>query len=165
MHTLYLIRHAKSDWENQLADFERPLNGRGLHNAPLMGQLLKAQGVQPDLVVSSPAVRALHTAQLVAEELGYEPTRIRTEPRIYEAMTSTLQEIIHSLPDTAATVLLFGHNPGFTRLANLLCTDLELDNLPTCGIVALGFATGSWRAVEAGTGSLLLLDYPRRHTG
>jgi phosphohistidine phosphatase len=165
MRTLYLIRHAKSDWETGLPDEERPLNARGLRNAPLMGQLLQAQGVQPDLIVSSPATRAHHTSRLIAAAVGYPEASIKLEPRIYEAMTATLQDVIQHLPDTAATVFLFGHNPGFTRVANVLCPDLSLDNLPTCGIVAIQFAVGSWRAVEAGTGSLLLLDYPKRHTG
>ncbi|MCE3008361.1 MAG: histidine phosphatase family protein [Bacteroidetes bacterium] len=163
MKTLYIIRHAKSDWDQGLADFERPLNARGLRNAPFMGKLLRDRGVKFDLVISSPARRALHTARFICSELGYPLDAIWQEAAIYEATTGVLQQLVLGLPAQHDTIALFGHNPGLTRLANLLAGTLQLDNLPTCGMVVLQFDVADWQYAETGTGRVLLVDYPRKH--
>jgi len=163
MKTLYLIRHAKSDWDVAAADFDRPLNARGLRNAPFMGKLLRDRGVKFDRVISSPARRALHTAQLLCAELGYPPDAIQTDASIYEATTGSLQQLVQALPPQLATVALVGHNPGLSRLAWLLAHEPKPDELTTCGIVVLRFAVHSWSQLETGTGQLILQDYPKRH--
>ena len=110
--TLFLVRHAKSSWLNpQLADFERPLNDRGLSNAPFMGEFMRKQKLIPGVIVSSPAARARHTAELFKEG-GHFDAEIIFEPKIYEASTNTLRELVSNFSDAFKSVMLVGHNPG-----------------------------------------------------
>ncbi len=162
MKKLYLMRHAKSDWNGYyVSDFERTLNKRGLHDAPMMGDVLKEK-ISPDLIVASPAVRAKMTAETVAEKLGYPKENIRFEKGIYEASASDLTEIIHRLPDDAKEVLLVGHNPALTDLINRL-GNVRLDNLPTAALVGFSFDTDSWKDVEPGSGTYLFFEYPKKY--
>jgi phosphohistidine phosphatase len=144
MRTLYLIRHAKSSWDSPgLRDIDRPLNERGLRDAPFMANLLSKQGIRPDLIVTSPAKRANTTACLFAQSLGYAESDIVRNGDIYEATPLTLLKIIGALPNEAQTVLLFGHNPTFTEIANYF-SDNFIDNVPTCGIVMITSDADSW---------------------
>lgn len=157
---LLIIRHAKSDWGNAgLSDFDRPLNKRGRANAPEMAQRLVAQGIRPDLMVSSPALRAFTTATFFAEAWKISVDDIQKEPNIYEASSRTLLSIINSLPNQYAQIALFGHNPGLTDLVNYL--DGHIDNLPTCGVVLIEFPFDDWQLVSAGTGKVVHYDYPK----
>jgi len=162
MKHLLLCRHAKSSWKNSsLADFDRPLNKRGKKDGPEMGRRLAERGLQLDLIVSSPARRALETAKLVARELGISRKEIKVERKIYDSFPSALQRIIHQLDDGYDRVMLVGHNPETTMLANIL-GDLSIDNVPTCGIVALDFAVDAWQDVREGEGILVFFDYPKK---
>lgn len=150
MKHLWLARHAKSDWsEEGLSDFDRELNKRGLRDAPAMGRWLAARGVKPQVMVTSPARRALHTAELLAEGMGFSKAFIFHEPRIYEAHTGELQEIIEESDDNLDHLMLVGHNPGMTQLVNILGGG-PLDNLPTCSIAALTYDVESWAAAGSG---------------
>ena len=163
MKRLYLIRHAKSSWKDQgLADIERPLNKRGKQDAPFMGKRLKETKVHPDLIVSSPAKRALKTAKVIAEEIGYPKKRIKTDESIYLAGVSTLLHVIQNIEDSYQQVMLFGHNPGFTDLAESL-TNQKFDNIPTCGIVCMDFDINSWKKVSEGKGKVVFFDYPKKY--
>lgn len=145
MRTLYLIRHAKSSWDNPgLRDFNRPLNERGLHDAPRMARHLAGLGVRPDLLVSSPAKRALSTALFFAAEMGIAEEAVVREPDIYEADPADIMRIVGALPDNAATVLLFGHNPTLTDVSNRF-SDVFIPNVPTCGIVQIVSSADAWR--------------------
>ncbi len=147
MRNLYLIRHAKSSWDFPgLRDFDRPLNERGHRDAPRMARFLQGAGVQPDLLVSSPAKRALTTAEYFAQTFGLPEADIRCEPDVYEASTHDILRIIQRLPDTARVVFLFGHNPTFTDVANRF-TEAYIDNIPTCGIVCLESTAAHWAEV------------------
>jgi len=140
MKRLVLIRHAKSSWENlQQRDFERPLNKRGEHDAPLMGEELKRRGIHLDHMLASPATRAITTARSIAKATGFENKRIEEVPGIYEASPDTLLQLIRNLDKHVKTVALVGHNPGLTMLANRL-GDRFIDNIPTCGVVILDVA-------------------------
>ena len=162
MKRLYLIRHAKSSWDDHaLSDFERPLNERGQTDAPVMGKRLKQANVQPDCILASPAQRALQTAQILAAELDFPKERIITAKGIYEAGVSDLLKVIRSIEDAFQHVLLIGHNPGMTDLANYL-TDARLDNLPTCGVVCADFDVSSWKEVAAGQGTFVFFDCPKQ---
>ncbi|MBK8564674.1 MAG: histidine phosphatase family protein [Saprospiraceae bacterium] len=148
MKTLYLVRHAKSNWDNHLLrDIERPLNERGLADAPNMAKLMKIKGVQPDLILTSPAVRAMSTAAYFKIALGVEGEDFWVRDGIYEAISATIQQIIETLPESANSVMLFGHNPTFTSVANLF-TDNYIDNIPTCGVVCIVSDADSWPAVS-----------------
>lgn len=150
MKKLWILRHAKSDWGSpSLPDFERPLNKRGLANAPAMGAFLSEHGL-PDLVLCSPARRARQTAERVSESMGYAVGRIQFEPRIYEASPETLLDVIEQVPDAVQHLMLVGHNPGLTMLVNMLGG--SLDNLPTCSVISFEFDSKDWA----------LLCYPPR---
>ncbi|HTM97258.1 MAG TPA: histidine phosphatase family protein [Pedobacter sp.] len=158
---LILIRHAKSDWANPgLKDFDRPLNKRGNLNAPEMAQRLVNQKIRPNLIVSSPALRALTTAKYFAKAWEIEEKAIQTEKHIYEAGIKTLLTIVNGFDDKFETIAMFGHNPGFTDFANYL-SEVEIYNMPTCSVVMLEFPFESWEMVSAQTGKILLFDYPK----
>jgi len=161
--TLTLIRHAKSSWKDAaLGDFERPLNKRGRENAPLMGRRLKEAGIRFDLVISSPALRAITTARMITAELGYSEHSLIEEPRLYGATVSELLDIVHRLPDERSRVALVAHNPGLTEFCNYLC-DENIANLPTCGIAGIDFELDTWQAVYRSTGKLSHFEYPRKY--
>lgn len=163
MKKLFLIRHAKSSWDEEgLTDFERPLNKRGKRDAPFMASLLNKEKIIPDFIISSPANRAISTAQIFAEELNYPSEKILIEKIIYLSGIKELEEIVQSIPDTYKTVLLFGHNPSLTYYANHLGNKF-IDNIPTCGIVGLEFKNKSWREVERGICKTFFFEYPKKY--
>jgi phosphohistidine phosphatase len=158
---LFLVRHAKSDWSvGGQKDFERNLDGRGLHDAPNMGRKLFQMGIKPDLILSSPAERARLTSELVAEQLKYDPDKIVFDDEIYEASVRSLLNVINSLDDKYQNVMIFGHNPTFTYIAEYL-TKREIGNIPTCGAVQIEFPIKSWKEVSEGTGDLKFFIYPK----
>jgi phosphohistidine phosphatase len=157
---LLICRHAKSSWQDtSLSDFERPLNRRGERDAPEMGHRMARRGVVPDLIMASPAVRAIATAIHYAQQLGIPPTQIRRNPEQYEASVSALVGLIRTVDSGVGTLMLVGHNPESTDLANVL-GGLSIENIPTCGIVALVFFQRAWADLAAGSGSCLFFDYP-----
>jgi len=159
---LFLVRHAKSSWKNpDLEDFDRPLNKRGKRDAPLMGQRLKQAGTKPDLIISSPAKRAAKTAKVFAHEIGYPVENIGWIQPLYAAGAQTLLEVVRGLDDSFHQVLLVGHNPGLSYFAENL-TGTAVDNIPTCGIFAVDFESGSWRSIREGAGILVFFDFPKR---
>ncbi|WP_231460112.1 histidine phosphatase family protein [Pedobacter sp. Leaf132] len=156
---LLLVRHGKSDWGNlDLKDFDRPLNKRGKENVPEMAERLLKKGFKFDLIVSSPAKRAKTTAKFFAE--AYNVDDIRYEESIYEANTTTLLKVVNGLDDAADIIVMFGHNPGFTDLANEL-SDADIYNIPTAGMVLMSFPFDSWKMISKGTGDLVFFDYPK----
>lgn len=162
MKTILLCRHAKSSWKDlSLADRDRPLNKRGKRNVPEMGRRLAERGITPDAVISSPAVRAVKTANRLVRELGFPKKNIQVRPAIYETSPTLLLALIRNLPETQETVILVGHNPEFTTLANIL-GNLHIINVPTCGIVALEFCVNTWEEIMEGKGSLVFFDYPKK---
>lgn len=161
MRTLFLIRHAKSSWDSPgLRDFNRPLNERGLRDAPKMAQILVGQKVVPDLLVSSPAKRAITTAQFFAAAFGIPGESIDQRPEIYEAAPRDILKVIAGLPDPAHTVLLFGHNPTFTDVANHFSDEL-IYNIPTCGIVRIDSGAATWREMYEGNSSVKACFFPK----
>ncbi|MFI6032522.1 SixA phosphatase family protein [Amycolatopsis magusensis] len=115
---LIVMRHAKSAWPDGIADFDRPLNERGLRDAPAAGRWIRENGPAPQVVVSSPAVRARTTCDLVTTELPAQP-ELRHEDRLYGEPAETLVEVLRELPDVE-TVMLVGHNPVLEDLVALL---------------------------------------------
>ncbi|WP_035565703.1 SixA phosphatase family protein [Hymenobacter sp. IS2118] len=161
MKTLYLLRHAKSSWSfDELSDQERPLNDRGRDDAPAMGQALAKRRICPDLVVSSPAVRAMSTAVLVAREMQYPHDKIVVEAGIYGADVDQLLAVIHDLPDAADIVLLVGHNPTITETANALSPN-SVNDMPTAAVVCLRFTCEQWSEVGKANAEFYFYDFPR----
>ena len=160
MKKLYIIRHAKSSWSDEkLDDFERPLNKRGKANAPMMGVRLKENGIMPDIIISSPAKRAKSTAEIIAKEIGYEK-KVLFDENIYESSIDELRKILTALHDKNSTVFVVGHNPSLNDLANYYVGHEE--NIPTCGIVEIGFECERWADIEPKNAKLLLFDYPKK---
>ena len=163
MKTLYLMRHAKSSWSfDELSDQERPLNDRGRDDAPAMGRALAKRDITLDLLVSSPAVRALSTAVLVARELKYAHADIKVEPAIYQADMDMLLAVIRDLPDAAGEVLLTGHNPTITDVANYLLPSGGLTHeMPTAAVVCVRFQAEYWADASPANSEFYFYDYPR----
>lgn len=160
MKKLLLVRHAKSSWEDfSQPDHNRPLDKRGLADAPMMGQRLLAKQIIPEWIVSSTAYRAEATAKIIATELQL-PDKITTTSEIYEAGIGNLISVISGLDNKLNLVMLVGHNPGFTMLANYLQSDQHIDNMQTCATALLSFDIENWAEIESG--KLLDYDYPKR---
>lgn len=166
MKKLLLCRHAKSSWKDlALRDVDRPLNKRGKRDAPEMGGRLKALGIRPDMIVTSPAVRARKTAKQLARALGYKKSKVRVIVEVYAATAEELLRVVRDFDDRDDLVILVGHNPETTALANIIGDlEIEIDNVPTCGIVGLDFAVASWKEVGKARGTLAFFDYPRKRT-
>lgn len=152
MRVLYLLRHAKSSWDDaSLRDFDRPLKKRGRTAAERIGRELAAEKPGDLLVVCSPAVRARETAQIVLKS-----ARIRSQElfdkRIYEASLGDLRQVVAELPDEKRSVILIGHNPGFEELLAFL-TGRGM-RVPTCTLAKIGFEAESWKDVKTGAGTL-----------
>jgi phosphohistidine phosphatase len=161
MKRLTLVRHAKSSWKDaRLADVDRPLSGRGKRDAPRVGAFLAAQGILPDIILSSPARRARKTAQLLAGQFPGVDERILCDPALYEATAEALLERVRAFDESWQHVMLVGHNPGLTEFANLL-TATGVDNIPTCGVMAADLPVDFWSAAAAGGGSVFLYVTPK----
>jgi phosphohistidine phosphatase len=165
MKILTLIRHAKSSWKDPtLPDWDRPLNKRGRRDAPMMGERLAARGAYADLLVTSPAVRAVATAEAIAAEIEYPTDEILLDERLYGADEFEILEVIQGLDDAWERVMLVGHNPGLTDLVNAL-SPTGIDNVPTCGIVELTYDTESWALIGRIDPVAVDYDYPKKDPG
>ena len=161
MKTLFLIRHAKSSWSDPgLPDQERPLSDRGKRDAPKMGKRLAKRNVRPDLILSSPAVRALTTAEIIAKKLDYKLKDIVVDDRLYAGAVHDLLDVIHKLRNKLERVMLFGHNPEFTELAHRLASQVEL--MPTCAVAEFKFDAKSWSDIGKVTPVKVALTYPKK---
>lgn len=161
MKKVYIIRHAKSSWsDEEIDDFDRPLNKRGRTNAPFMAELLKKQNIVPDLIISSPALRAKSTAEIIAKKLNYKK-EIVYESDIYESDVATLHNIFTNIDNENGTVFLFGHNPELNMLAEMYVGFDE--NIPTCGILEVEFECERWRDISAENAKLVSFEYPKKY--
>lgn len=140
MKTLYLIRHAKSDWLHDLPDFDRPLNERGHSDAPKMAKYLLDQGFKIDHFVSSPAKRALTTCRYFAETFGN--SKIQKVEDLYEPLLEDFDNTIIRLSDDCASAALFSHNPTISQYASSITG--ESIEFPTCGVAVIEVDTDEW---------------------
>ena len=163
MKTLYLVRHAKSSWKHpELSDTERPLNKRGKTDAPFMGKLLKKKKEIPGLILSSPAKRALSTAQRFAEEMGINKKKIVVEEDLYMADFEDFAGVISESEDNNSSLMIISHNPGLTSFAGYI-SDSNIDNIPTAGAVRIDFDIDSWKDIKDRKGKLIFFEYPKKH--
>lgn len=164
MKTLYLMRHAKSDWGAAgLPDHARALNDRGRRDAPFMGQQLLTRDLPPlDLILCSPAVRALTTATLVARELNYDVSKIRIEDTLYESDREAYLRVISSVKSSVEELMLVGHNYTITDVANYL-SPVHVPELPTAGVVCLRFNVMSWGNLEKDSAEYAFIDFPKNY--
>jgi phosphohistidine phosphatase len=162
MKTLTIFRHAKSSWDfPDLTDHDRPLNKRGERDAPVMAERLQTAGIRPSLILSSPAVRAWRTAKILARQIGYPVEFLQREPGLYHAGVNKLLDVIAVQDDGFNNIVIVGHNPGLTDLANELEPGLT-SNIPTAGFVALRVETGDWDLRRRGSVELMAFEYPKK---
>jgi phosphohistidine phosphatase len=161
MKTLYVVRHAKSDKDNdKLEDIDRPLNSRGYTDAHAIAAKLNDTRKKPELIISSPAVRALTTALIFARKFNYDPKKIILEHSLYETGIKEYMDVIRETDNAFGSVMLFGHNSTITSLVNTLTTPFT-DNVPTCGVTAISFSSDNWKDIGKGSGKLVLHDFPK----
>jgi phosphohistidine phosphatase len=159
--SIVFVRHAKSDWSIPgQKDFDRTLNQRGLLDAPRMGKKLMEMGISADYIIASPAERAKATAEFVAEQLQYDIDKIEWVENLYEASLRNVLQEINRLDDAFQTVLIFGHNPTFTHIAEYF-TKEPIGNIPTCGMVCVDFDLDSWALISGQTGKMRFFIYPK----
>lgn len=164
MKTLFLVRHAKASRDDPLLpDRKRPLTDRGRRDAKRMGERLAKRGVEPDRIVSSPATRALATAEIMAGELGYKRKDIVVDDRLYAATQAQLLEVVRELPDEETCVMLYGHNPELAVFAHQLSGDTG--DLPTCAVVELGYDVESWSGIGTNAPISVSLRTPKSDSG
>jgi len=160
MKTLILIRHAKSSWDDMaLGDKDRPLNDRGKRDAPKVGERLAKRHARPDLILSSPATRALATAQIIAEKLDYKGSNIVVNDRLYAVEADELLDVIRQIDDRAERVMLIGHNPELTELAHRLSSNIT--HLPTCAVAEFTFDSPSWKRIGTDKPAKVALECPK----
>jgi phosphohistidine phosphatase len=160
MKVLFLVRHAKSSRDEPgVPDRERPLDGRGRHDAPAMGRRLAGRGLIPERVVASPALRALTTARLLADGLGLAREEIVVDERLYASNAGRLLEIVHALDVVLERVMLVGHNPEFAELAHRLSK--SIDDMPTCAVAEFHFDTAAWADIGGVAPEKVTFDVPK----
>jgi phosphohistidine phosphatase len=162
MKKLFIVRHAKSSWDYpDLDDIDRPLNKRGKRNAPEMGKRLLRKGIKPESLITSPANRARTTAKKIAKALSFPKDQIVIDPTLYHGTNRDIINVIRKVSDEINTLMIFGHNPGFTDLVNQL-SGSNIYNIPTCGIAEIGFNVQSWAEIDTKMGKLIDFDYPKK---
>jgi phosphohistidine phosphatase len=158
-----IIRHGKSSWENSsLKDIDRPLRGRGVQKTKVMGRYLADNRMIPDKILSSPAVRAIETAKIIARYLKVDEENIIVRPELYPGKAESITTLLSELPNDINYVMLFGHNPAFTDLGNLLLGEDEFDWLPTSGLIHLKFSSCLWADIVNAKAGLLDYVTPRQ---
>ena len=158
--TLFIVRHGKSTWDYPaVSDIDRPLKDRGIKDAYDMADRILKIGIMPDVIISSPAVRALHTAIIFSRVLQLPPDEIIINQDLYLAEYDEILSVITATDNSRKSLMIFGHNPGFTELANHL-SGLNIDNVPTTGLVQLTFTTESWKGISRKCLSSEFFDSP-----
>ncbi|XOV78268.1 MAG: histidine phosphatase family protein [Aestuariibacter sp.] len=157
MKQLLLCRHAKSSWKHNVEDLYRPLNARGLRQAPRIAQTLT---FKPELIICSPAIRAYATALAYCHELHWDPQDININQQLYEAGLTQLLKILKDIPDKCDSVMLIGHNPGFNQLLSYLAPDNDIDNVVTSARVDITLEIETWRMIDQSCGTVSDITTP-----
>jgi phosphohistidine phosphatase len=161
MKTVYIVRHAKSSWENPLLpDDQRPLLEKGKKRTKKIIDFLLRQDVSVDLMISSHAVRALETAKILAHALRYPKENIRIDSRIYSTDGNGLFDEFNDLPEKSSSVMIIGHNPALTDFVNSFL-DAKIDHLPTSGVFSITFRTERWEEVSNSEFTINFLIFPK----
>jgi phosphohistidine phosphatase len=166
MKTLTILRHAKSSWDDPVADFDRPLNARGRKAAVTVGEELRRRGAKFDCVIASPAKRVRETLDQLAKGYG-APLDLHFDERIYLASADNLLDLVRGITDDVQSALIVGHNPGLHRLALLLTRDggglrqRIADKYPTAAAATVDLDANRWSEVEPDSGELSALILPR----
>ncbi|MCB1616978.1 MAG: histidine phosphatase family protein [Pseudomonadales bacterium] len=163
MKLLTLIRHAKSDWRDcSVPDIKRPLNPRGLNDAPLMGNIIRERGFRFDRMYTSPAKRCRDTASLIAENAELPIKQIKEEKGLYTFDQNDLYERVLGFHNKHRSIALVAHNPAITDLLNRLC-DENIPNMPTCAVAVIRLDTRFWAELPYCTKEIAYYDYPKNY--
>lgn len=158
---LLLVRHAKSDWgDPSLSDFDRPLNGRGKQDAPVMAHRLLDNKVKIDAFISSPAKRAKKTAAIFAKAYKIKKDDLLFRDELYGASENVFWDVIATADNKSDSIAIFSHNPGLTDFANLL-SSTRIDNIPTCGVFAVKADCDKWKNFKEAKKEFWFFDYPK----
>lgn len=149
MKHLIMVRHGKSSWELSVDDRDRPLKERGVNDAHKVSRHFGSFSVVPDVVYSSPAIRALHTCVIFLRNLKIPYHKFSLADRLYVFSGSELIDFLRDLPDSQDRIMIFGHNHAFTDIVNEL-GDVHIDNVPTTGLVHLSFNIKQWKDIGRG---------------
>lgn len=144
-----------------MEDIDRSLMERGIRDSYVMGKRLLEKGLIPELIFSSPAIRALHTAVIMARVMKIPEEKLCIKNELYMPYRGDIIKIIESAPDGVQSLALFGHNPCFTSLANGFLRE-PIDNLPTGGVAVITFNTGSWKEISPDNVVAETVDYPKK---
>lgn len=157
------VRHAKSNWDHPgLDDFDRPLDQRGLHDAPMMARKMKELHLVPDFIITSGANRAKSTAEFFKKEFDITADRFVVNNRLYEASAETVYAVLREAPDSARFIYLFGHNPTLTWVANSI-SGVHIDNVPTCGVVHIQAILSHWSKFNPAHAGFIGFHYPKQY--
>jgi phosphohistidine phosphatase len=163
MLRLTLVRHAKTEpARSDQEDWDRVLEPRGQRDAPEMGRRLKHRHMKPERILSSPAVRALATATILARELGVQAARVQQDERLYLAAPKDMLKVVRDLGGNLQHVMIVGHNPGITEFADRLSAERSVDNMPTCAVYTLEFDIARWADLDWSSGVNADMDYPKK---
>lgn len=161
---LYLMRHAQAETSSPMSkDFDRMLTPTGMAESTKMGERLAGLQVRPSLIITSPASRCARTAELLAERMGYDTDAVLQEPELFEASVRALLAVISRIEESHTAVMVVGHNPAATYLAEYL-TRSEIGSMPTGGVVKIQFDGQKWSEVTGQSGQLIWFDYPEKNT-
>ena len=160
MKTLLLLRHAKSSWSDEgISDIDRPLKKSGVQNAIEVAEKLKLRKVLPDLIISSPAVRAVSTALIFARTLSYPYQGILLNEMVYDFSKEALLTLIHNLDDNFDNVMMVGHDPALTHLLNHL-SGKAFEKIPTASVACIQFNVKHWQKTGPKNGKFLFIESP-----
>ena len=161
MKTLYIVRHAKASWDfPELPDVERPIIEKGINNTKKIVIELNERKVEVDLIISSHAKRALETAKIIATGIYYPIEKIEISKGIYEVDMYDILSLISEVNDDVHSLMIFGHNPAFTQLANYFLTE-EIEILPTSGVVSIEFEMEKWTDIEKAKHKIKFILFPK----
>jgi len=159
---LFIIRHGKSSWESIVSDFDRPLTERGVKNAYEMADLLIKTDRVPELLYSSPAARALHTAVIMSREWDLTDDSLQIRSPLYLPEPDDIGKTLFEVPDEIRSVAVFGHNPGFTQFANRFSQE-RIENIPTAGVVIVTLELESWTGLFDARVVECTFEYPKKY--
>ncbi len=161
MKRLYLVRHAKSSWEEPGgSDMDRPLLEKGIKRTMKVIRFLNQRNVKIDLMISSPATRAIQTAAMIAKGIGYPEDKIQIDRKIYDGYYDRMLDLIYATYNEVNSLMILGHNPSITNLANLFLHP-GIDLLPTTGTVCISFDVKRWESIPSADPVSEFIIYPK----
>ncbi|MHB0754163.1 SixA phosphatase family protein [Polaribacter sp. R77954] len=161
MKTLYIVRHAKSSWEySGIDDVDRPLKKRGIKDAHLMSKFLSKNIDRPDVFVSSSANRALHTAIIFCDNLGFPLSNLQISRQLYSFSDGYLVKTVSALDDAFNSAIIFSHDHGINTFVNKFGSK-PIAHVTTCGIIGLKFQEKHWKNIKKG--KTFMIEFPKNH--